>query len=340
MSYVVGSKFADVINGGPVGSWIGRSKSIRFGDGIPRPIELEAAARNYMQSCGLVVQAKKAGGRNMITEDGATIERRVVYALTDIDDVYDAAQAMISHVAAEHGPGRVWLTAPLSYLHRRDAEPGFVETRIQGTDNSDRDEPYSFTPTGDGTRKILLGMYYFHEATGRKQSIDDDLEQSLMDLNTSGLEQLHAIQKQVHEDIGLIGWAAEEVAEYYAKLTPAQRATCTALRQRAAAAAAAALPVGEYSAPGEPLRVKMSAQAAPPPDPLDQVIDEWMLRDLVGKDLDMQRHDDCPRQFTTAQRAAVSAHWSARLRQRVEAKRKDDEAAATGVRYCEVEPWE
>lgn len=75
------------------------------------------------------------------------------------------------------------------------------------------------------------------------------------------------------------------------------------------------------------------------PDPLDQVIDGEMLRDLVARDETNQRHD-LPRYWTPAQRAAVSAHWSAQLRAKVEAKRKDDEAAATSVRYCEVEPWE
>lgn len=154
-----------------------------------------------------------------------------------------------------------------------------------------------------------------------------------------------------------IGWAAEEAAEYYAKLTPAQRATCAVLRQRAAAAAK--VPVGEYSAPGEPLRVKSSKYGTftiskekmyrsriehqtAMPDPLDQVIDGQTLRYLIQADQGMQRHDcDVWRTwFTPAQRQAVSAYWSAQLRAKVEAKRKDDEAAAVSVRYCEVEPWE
>lgn len=133
-----------------------------------------------------------------------------------------------------------------------------------------------------------------------------------------------------------------KAAEYYAKLT----ATCTVLRQRAAAAAAAAVPAGEYSAPGEPLRVKMSVQAASPPDPLDQVIDEVKLRNLVEWNEGHQREQTIHhRRLTTAvltpaQRAAVSAHWSAQLRAKVEASRAAAAESEPSVRYCEVEPWE
>lgn len=81
---------------------------------------------------------------------------------------------------------------------------------------------------------------------------------------------------------------------------------------------------------------------SPAPDPLDQVIDGQTLRYLIATDESMQRSDEavCRRRFTPAQRAAVSAHRSAELRAKVEAKRKADAAAAPSVRYCEVEPWE
>ncbi len=79
------------------------------------------------------------------------------------------------------------------------------------------------------------------------------------------------------------------------------------------------------------------------PDPLDEVIDGHALRDLLRWDERFRREwfsgAAVPR-FSPAQRAAVSAHWSAELRAKVEAKRKADAAAATSVRYCEVEPWE
>lgn len=488
MSYVVSSVFSDVVAGG----WIGKGEPVRTGIDVPTAIDLDSVSRSCMQNRGLVVQPGHPPGLKTIMENGQPLERQRMYALADIGDVYAAVAAMLSAVANEHGSGRVWLTVPLSYLHRRDAESGFVDTRIQGTDNSDRDEPYSFTPTGDGTRRILLGMYYFHEATGRNptrgagegegeamsKAVDagdalSELEQSLMDLNkhehnTSGLEQLHAIQKQVAEDVGSTGLASDPWSELeksmmnvidssdrprptFAKLTKAPSepgrqyvqpvnpfpplwsydskspvldggvwlrsrpgekhgpnetgasGPCDVdckkcAHERIVAREAASkepeqpeswsaqveyreaakpvtvgkyrivkvdreamglppVPVGEFSAPGEPLRVKVLEDGTftvskeqmyrsriehqtAMPDPLDQVIDGWRLRDLVSKDRDMQRHDDCPRYFTPAQRAAVSAYWSAQLRAKVEASRAAAAESEPSVRYCEVEPWE
>jgi hypothetical protein len=79
---------------------------------------------------------------------------------------------------------------------------------------------------------------------------------------------------------------------------------------------------------------------APAPDPLDAVIDGMTLRELLAWDADA-RHEGwagtrARRRFTPAQCAAVSAHWSADLRAKVEARRRDDAAAAVSI-YVDAE---
>lgn len=273
MSYIVSDVFSYVVAGG----WIGKGQPVWFGDEVPSPTELEDVSLSHMQTRGLVAQQRRVTGRTLITEGGVTLERQRMYAIADVGDVREAARGIVNRIADKHGPGRVWIAAPLGYLNRRMWE-GLVETRIQGVDNSDRDEPYVFTPTGDGTPKILLGVYYFHEASGRKQTIDEELE-------------------RVMANVSAPGWRKQWV---------------------------------------QPVTFDRNV------DPLDQVIDGQTLRYLIATDESMQRSDEavCRRRFTPAQRAAVSAHRSDVLRRKVEAKRKDDAAAAPSVRYCEVEPWE
>lgn len=73
----------------------------------------------------------------------------------------------------------------------------------------------------------------------------------------------------------------------------------------------------------------------PTVDPLDVEIDGVKLRVLLEWDeigRREARHFSWDEgNFTPAQRAAVSAHWSAQLRAKVEASRKDDAAAAISV---------
>lgn len=75
---------------------------------------------------------------------------------------------------------------------------------------------------------------------------------------------------------------------------------------------------------GEVMGVKFLAPQ-PPPNPLDAVIDGVTLRRLLMYS-EMYRREEVPASprhvFTPAQRAAVSAHWSAELRARVEATAK------------------
>lgn len=71
------------------------------------------------------------------------------------------------------------------------------------------------------------------------------------------------------------------------------------------------------------------------PDPLDVKYDGVTLRDLISID-GLARCESKPSQreraaYTPAQRAAVSAHWSAELRARVEAGKRADAAQATSV---------
>jgi len=74
--------------------------------------------------------------------------------------------------------------------------------------------------------------------------------------------------------------------------------------------------------------------------PLDDEIDGWKLRTLLDAD-EETRQRDCGRPrhyFTPAQRAAVSAHWSAQLRAKLAASAEIDKARQVSVRYCELDP--
>lgn len=87
---------------------------------------------------------------------------------------------------------------------------------------------------------------------------------------------------------------------------------------------------GDDHPPGKPAQT----------DPLDVKYDRFTLRDLLVKDATLR--EDRPTMLrlplTPAQRAAVSAHWSAQLRAKVAASR---EAERNRVRVdLECEPWE
>ena len=80
------------------------------------------------------------------------------------------------------------------------------------------------------------------------------------------------------------------------------------------------------------------------PDPLDFVYDGITLRNLLDIDQRDQREEGGPRRRarrTEAQRAAVSAHWSAQLRAKISASKQ----AETNRVRCEIqdvedgEPW-
>lgn len=78
---------------------------------------------------------------------------------------------------------------------------------------------------------------------------------------------------------------------------------------------------------------RMSAESNPPTDPLDARIDGVPLRSLI--DLDQRRRRENVRwiePMTSDQRAAVSAHWSAQLRDRI---REAATRERNRVTYCE-----
>jgi len=84
-----------------------------------------------------------------------------------------------------------------------------------------------------------------------------------------------------------------------------------------------------------PITLRLKADPTVPPgeirfvqtDPLDVEYDDWTLRELIAMDEKRRNSDNviaavtcsC---FTPAQRAALSAHWSAELRKRVDAAKQ------------------
>jgi hypothetical protein len=79
---------------------------------------------------------------------------------------------------------------------------------------------------------------------------------------------------------------------------------------------------------------------APKVDPLDAVIDGQPLHYLLDIDRWTQRElSGMAPVFTPAQRAAVSARWSAELRAKVEAKRKADEERERSRVLVDCEDW-
>lgn len=77
------------------------------------------------------------------------------------------------------------------------------------------------------------------------------------------------------------------------------------------------------------------------PIALDDEVDGQTMRCLLGW-WERGQRDNGKYRFTDAQRAAISAHWSAQLRAKVEAgKRRDAERAVRVVVECDIddEPW-
>ncbi len=86
-----------------------------------------------------------------------------------------------------------------------------------------------------------------------------------------------------------------------------------------------------------PTGTRAAEQPADPADPLDAVIDGVRLRTLLDGDEFNRRESSATyraKPMSIAQRAAVSAHWSAQLRARVAASKDRDKRQVT---YCEVD---
>lgn len=84
----------------------------------------------------------------------------------------------------------------------------------------------------------------------------------------------------------------------------------------------------------EPVKVRRSEVLRIKVDPLDVQYDGITLRRLIPMDDERRQCDSSrwPHSFTPAQRAAVSAHWSAELRAKVEATKVKERNMVT---YCE-----
>jgi hypothetical protein len=77
---------------------------------------------------------------------------------------------------------------------------------------------------------------------------------------------------------------------------------------------------------------------AKPPDPLDIEIDGLTLRFLL-KCFRLNQQENETSTFTPAQRAAISAHWSAELRAKIAAKREAERREVRVDLWDEEEPW-
>lgn len=159
--FAVGHVFGEII-----GAWCGRGEPARFGVDVPDPASLLEVALARCMVAGLDVQPAPAEPvRHLIVPDGdgtRTLERRSVYGLCSLDSVQAAMLAVIDHVRAREGAGRIWFCGRPNYLNRRgEADAGTVATRLEGRESVFPDPPV-FTPTGDGSRRVLIGAYYFY----------------------------------------------------------------------------------------------------------------------------------------------------------------------------------
>lgn len=159
--FSVGHVFGEII-----GDWCGRGDPARLGQDVPATSDLLEVALARCMAVGLDVQPAPAEPvRHLIVPDGdgtRTLERRSVYGICTLDSVQEAMCAVIDHVRAREGAGRIWFSGRPSYLNRRgEADAGTVATRLEGRESEFPDPPV-FTPTGDGSRRLLIGAYYFH----------------------------------------------------------------------------------------------------------------------------------------------------------------------------------
>lgn len=159
--FTVGHVFGEI-----VGAWCGRGEPARLGVDVPATSDLLEVALARCMAVGLDVQPAPVDPvRHLIVPDGdgtRTLERRSVYGLCSLDSVQAAMLAMIDHVRAREGAGRIWFCRRPSYLNRRGENgDGCVMTRLEGRESEFPDPPV-FTPTGDGSRRVVIGAYYFH----------------------------------------------------------------------------------------------------------------------------------------------------------------------------------
>lgn len=169
--YTVGHVFGEII-----GAWCGRGEPARLGVDVPATSDLLEVALARCMAVGLDVQpAPSDPVRHLIVTEGdgtRTLERRSVYGLCSLDSVQAAMLAVIDHVRAREGAGRIWFCGRPSYLHRHSENThGLVATRIEGREEDDAFGVPHFIPTGDGTRRVLIGAYYFHAPEASAENV-------------------------------------------------------------------------------------------------------------------------------------------------------------------------
>lgn len=273
---VVGHVFGEII-----GAWCGRGEPARMRIDVPHSDDLTAFAIERCDSVGLRIQPPPPPARNLVVQVGdttRTLDRRPVYGLCTLDSVLKAMIALIDHIRAREGAGRIWFAGQPSYLHRQsEYTHGLVATRIEGREEDDAAGYPMVIPTGDGTRRVLIGAYYFHapEATTRSDLIE---------------------RAKVRGRHGPF--------DYAKPLDPAELAL---------------VPLPEHSS-----LLKDVYETRPPIDPLDVECGGISLRQLnhldqQGRDIEAMGGRPTCFPFTSAQRAAISAHWSAQLRAKVAA---------------------
>lgn len=325
--YAVGHVFGEII-----GAWCGRGEPARMRIDVPHSDDLTAHAIERCDSVGLRIQPPPPPARNLVVGVGdttRTLDRRAVYGLCTLDSVLKAMIALIDHIRAREGAGRIWFAGQPSYLHRRsEYANGLVATRIEGREEDDALGYPVVIPTGDGTRRVLIGAYYFHapEATTRSDLIErarvrgrhgpfdyakplDPAELALVPLpeHSSLLKDVYETRPAVQD-----GPSCDRCG----------KPTGRGLDAWAGRHAACSPPLDGPEGSPWPVsgRGRTFANFHPPIDPLDVEYDGVPLRGLLQTDNDrMRERSKTPLVRTPAQRAAISAHWSAQLRAKVAA---------------------
>lgn len=168
----------EVAPGAPVhGGWTSDGNTAVIGVDVPRIGDLEKEFCRYGELAGfrLAKEANPARGPTLILDDGKTLKRRSIYALSEVNmtSPLEAVRAIMDGIKEKFGEGRIWFTVTPVYLHRHGAPEGHVATRSAGYWKSEHEDVYpaprrdqdQFIPNhnGDGSTRVLMGAYYFHE---------------------------------------------------------------------------------------------------------------------------------------------------------------------------------
>lgn len=147
------------------GSWLSDGNYVTEGDGIPTAQDVADRTLAHAVNIGLEVLRGLRGGREIVFADGHRVRRRSLYVLAKLNDsdVTAAAHELMADIVHRWGRGQVAFVGKPGYLVHGDRQPGQIATRIEGREVCDEDgERTRVEPTGDGSRRVLLGCYYVH----------------------------------------------------------------------------------------------------------------------------------------------------------------------------------